>query len=207
MSRGHGRERVNFTWAAVVGLFAVAALVGVAVYGDVRAPNGATQAFTLLATSVFVVAGVIAIRSASSQLHRLLLPLMGPAHASLVRIAVTMSGFLLVAVAAMGLLGVPVQQLLVGGAATGIVVGIAAQQTLSNLFAGVVLLMARPFDVGQVVTVTSGVLGGGHRGRVAAVGLTYVLLDCEGTMVRLPNANVLGAAVITEADAASGPAA
>ena len=198
MADGSRRERVNFTVAAVVGLLAVVALVGVAVFGDVRARDGGKQLLTVVATVVFVVAAVAAIRSASNQLHRLLLPVIGAAHASLVRIAMTLSGLVVVAFAAMGLLGVPVQQLLVGGAATGIVIGIAAQQTLSNLFAGVVLLVARPFDVGAMVSISSGALGGAHRGRVSNVGLTYVLLDCDEGLVRLPNASVLAAAVITE---------
>ena len=196
------RERVNFTVAAVVGLLAVVALVGVAVYGDVRARDGGKQLLTIVATIVFVVAGVAAIRSAANQLFRLLVPIIGAAHAALVRIAVTLTGLVVVAFAAVGLLGLPVQQLLVGGAATGIVIGIAAQQTLSNLFAGVVLLVARPFDVGAMVSISSGALGGAHRGRVSNVGLTYVLLDCDGDLVRLPNASVLAAAVISERPAA-----
>ena len=207
MADGSRRERVNFTVAAVVGLLAVVALVGVAVYGDVRARDGGKQLLTVVATVVFVVAAVAAIRSASNQLHRLLLPVIGAAHASLVRIAMTLSGLVVVAFAAMGLLGVPVQQLLVGGAATGIVIGIAAQQTLSNLFAGVVLLVARPFDVGAMVSISSGALGGAHRGRVSNVGLTYVLLDCDEGLVRLPNASVLAAAVITERPTAPDPPA
>ena len=207
MADGSRRERVNFTVAAVVGLLAVVALVGVAVYGDVRARDGGKQLLTVVATVVFVVAAVAAIRSASNQLHRLLLPVIGAAHASLVRIAMTLSGLVVVAFAAMGLLGVPVQQLLVGGAATGIVIGIAAQQTLSNLFAGVVLLLARPFDVGAMVSISSGALGGAHRGRVSNVGLTYVLLDCDEGLVRLPNASVLAAAVITERPTAPDPPA
>ena len=207
MADGSRRERVNFTVAAVVGLLAVVALVGVAVYGDVRARDGGKQLLTVVATVVFVVAAVAAIRSASNQLHRLLLPVIGAAHASLVRIAMTLSGLVIVAFAAMGLLGVPVQQLLVGGAATGIVIGIAAQQTLSNLFAGVVLLVARPFDVGAMVSISSGALGGAHRGRVSNVGLTYVLLDCDEGLVRLPNASVLAAAVITERPTAPDPPA
>ena len=207
MADGARRARVNFTVAAVVGLLAVVALVGVAVYGDVRARDGGKQLLTVVATVVFVVAAVAAIRSASNQLHRLLLPVIGAAHASLVRIAMTLSGLVVVAFAAMGLLGVPVQQLLVGGAATGIVIGIAAQQTLSNLFAGVVLLLARPFDVGAMVSISSGALGGAHRGRVSNVGLTYVLLDCDEGLVRLPNASVLAAAVTTERPTAPDPPA
>ena len=46
-----------------------------------------------------------------------------------------------------------------GGAITGVVVGIAAQQTLGNFFAGLVLLFARPYVPGQRVPVTSGAMG------------------------------------------------
>ena len=125
-------------------------------------------------------------------------PLVGLAHASLVRIAITLAGVVLSVVAAMGLLGVPVQHLLVGGALTGVIIGIAAQQSLSNMFAGVVLLVARPFHLGQTISVTSGALGGQHRGKVVAVGFTYVLLDTGESYVRLPNSGVLAAAVATD---------
>jgi small-conductance mechanosensitive channel len=60
----------------------------------------------------------------------------------------------------LALLTIPVQQLLVGGALTGVIVGIAAQQPLSNLFAGLVLLITRPLAVGQWVGIHSGALGG-----------------------------------------------
>jgi hypothetical protein len=40
---------------------------------------------------------------------------------------------------------------------------------------------------------------------VASVGLTYVLLESEGTFVRLPNASVLAAAVVTDAAVAKNP--
>ena len=48
------------------------------------------------------------------------------------------------------LLDVDLRTLLLGGAITGVVVGIAAQQPLSNFFAGLVLLFARPYVPGPV---------------------------------------------------------
>ena len=51
----------------------------------------------------------------------------------------------------LALLQVNLGALLVGGAVTAIVLGIAAQQTLGNFFAGLVLLFARPYLPGQRV--------------------------------------------------------
>ena len=191
-------RRPDFRWAIAAALVAAGALTAIAVFGDIHAHNATKQVLTALGTAVFLVVALLAVRSASTQVHRLMAPLVGLAHASLVRIAITLAGVVLSVVAAMGLLGVPVQHLLVGGALTGVIIGIAAQQSLSNMFAGVVLLVARPFHLGQTISVTSGALGGQHRGKVVAVGFTYVLLDTGESYVRLPNSGVLAAAVATD---------
>jgi small-conductance mechanosensitive channel len=57
-----------------------------------------------------------------------------------------------------------VTQLLVGGAFATILVGIAAQESLSNVFAGTVLLLARPVDVGDPVLIKSRAMGGDLHG-------------------------------------------
>jgi small-conductance mechanosensitive channel len=69
-------------------------------------------------------------------------------------------GYLIVALTAMDLFALPVGNLLVGGAVTGMILGIAAQQSLSNVFAGLVLLFARPYIPGEKVRIRSGALGG-----------------------------------------------
>jgi len=90
---------------------------------------------------------------------------------------------------------VPWQQLLVGGAVTGVIAGIAAQQPLSNLFAGVQLLLARPFVVGQSVRVHSGALGGPLEGVVTDISLIYTTLCQDQDVVRIPNAALLNSAL------------
>lgn len=93
----------------------------------------------------------------------------------------------------LGLLTIPLQQLLVGGALTGVIVGIAAQQPLSNLFAGLVLLITRPLAVGQSVRIHSGALGGPLEGSVIEMGLIYTTLGTEQETLHIPNAGLLNA--------------
>jgi small conductance mechanosensitive channel len=76
-----------------------------------------------------------------------------------------------------------------------VVVGIAAQQTLGNIFAGMVLLFVRPFVVGDHIVLRSGPLGGAYEGRVTDIGLFYVDLVTEDGPVKLPNAGVLAGAI------------
>jgi len=111
-----------------------------------------------------------------------------------VRLGVTVLGYLVVTVSTLGLLQVPIQRLLLSGAITGVVIGIAAQQALANLFAGLVLLSSRPFDVGQWVVLRSGALGGEYQGEVLSIGLTYTVLLTEEGRFSLPNGGVLAAA-------------
>src|SRR6266571_3739303 len=84
--------------------------------------------------------------------------------------------------------------IVLGAAILGVLLGIAAQQTLANLFAGIVLLQAHPFEVGDLVWIRSGALGGQYEGEVIEIGLTYVRLDSENGPVALPNTQVLAAA-------------
>jgi small-conductance mechanosensitive channel len=124
----------------------------------------------------------------------------GASHAAVVRYAIVLFGGLATLLITMELFGIGVTQLLVGGAFATVLVGIAAQQSLANVFAGMVLLLARPVDVGDRVWIRSGALGGEHRGDVTEIGITYVLLDTADGPVHLPNSQVLMAAVARDGD-------
>jgi len=84
---------------------------------------------------------------------------------------------------------------LVGGVVTGVVIGIAAQQTLGNFFAGLVLMFARPFAVGERVIIRSGAMGGPFEGVIAGIGIMYTSITTADALVNLPNSGVLSAAV------------
>jgi small conductance mechanosensitive channel len=86
---------------------------------------------------------------------------------------------------------------LAGGAAvTAVVIGLAAQQTLGNVIAGIVLIGVRPFKVGDRVRLQAGGLAGQVEGVVSSLGLLYTTLAKGGDLVMVPNNVVLSAAVV-----------
>ncbi|MGH2914849.1 MAG: mechanosensitive ion channel domain-containing protein [Solirubrobacteraceae bacterium] len=91
---------------------------------------------------------------------------------------------------------VDLQTVAVGGAFTAVVVGLAAQQTLGNMIAGMVLLSARPFRVGERVQLQAGALGGRVEGIVSSLGLLYTTLARGADRIMVPNNVVLAAVVV-----------
>ncbi|SDO78860.1 Mechanosensitive ion channel [Nakamurella panacisegetis] len=145
---------------------------------------------------VFVLAGALATRSVARELARVTTNKAGLAAASAIRLIITIVGYLTVALGLLGLLNIDLGNLLVGGAVTGVVIGIAAQQTLGNFFAGLVLLFARPYVPGTRVKVRTGALGGPFEGVIVAAGLLYTTIetDDEGP-ISMPNSGLLAAAI------------
>ena len=67
-------------------------------------------------------------------------------------------------VIALRIAGLKPGTLAVGGAFTAVILGLAAQQVLGNVLAGIVLLGSRPFRVGERIRLQ----GGGWPGRPTA---------------------------------------
>jgi small conductance mechanosensitive channel len=83
-----------------------------------------------------------------------------------------------------------------GGAFTAVIFGLAAQQTLGNVIAGMVLLSARPFRVGERIRLQAGAVGGFTEGVVSSLGLLYTTLARGDDRIMIPNNVVLAAAVV-----------
>ena len=92
--------------------------------------------------------------------------------------------------------GLQPSTLAVGGAFTAVIVGLAAQQTLGNLFAGLILLSARPFRAGDRVRLKGGNIGGQIEGDVTSLGLLYTVFASGEDAIMVPNNVVLNVAVI-----------
>jgi small conductance mechanosensitive channel len=92
--------------------------------------------------------------------------------------------------------GLDPRALTIGGAFTAVVLGLAAQQTFGNLFAGLVLLSARPFRVGDRVRLQGGGLAGNIEGVVSSLGLLYTIFSDGEDQIMVPNNVVLSVAVI-----------
>ena len=74
--------------------------------------------------------------------------------------------------------------------ATGFAIGLALQGTLSNFAAGAMLLLFRPFKVGDVVNIA------GHTGKVDEIELFTTSIDTsDNRRIILPNGSVFGATI------------
>jgi small-conductance mechanosensitive channel len=118
-----------------------------------------------------------------------------PATAGTVGFLVRLATVVLALVVALWVAGVEARTIAIGGAFTAVIVGLAAQQTLGNVIAGIVLLSARPFRVGDVVRLQAGQVAGQLEGTVASLGLLYTTLAKGEDSVMVPNSVVLNAAV------------
>jgi small-conductance mechanosensitive channel len=147
---------------------------------------------TAVAFCVFASAATIGL---SAKARDVLEPVAGASHAAVVRYALVLIGAVTTLVVTLALFGIPVAQLLLGGALTSVFVGIAAQQALSNVFAGLVLLLARPFKVGDSIRLRAGALSGELGGTVTEIGITYLRLNCSDGLISIPNSQVLNAVV------------
>ena len=154
------------------------------------------QIITLAGAAAFLVFGLAAALGLSAKARSSLEPVIGEAHAGVVRYVLVLVGVFTILLITLSIGQVHITQLLVGGAVAGVLLGIAAQQSLANLFAGLVLLFARPFRVGDHVRFRAGALSGTIEGVIVDISLTYVRLQTDEGAVLVPNAQALAAAVL-----------
>jgi len=121
---------------------------------------------------------------------------MSPATAGTAGFLVRLVFVIASTIVALRIAGLTPKQLALGGAFTAVVLGLAAQQTIGNLFAGTVLLSARPFRVGDRVRMQGGPLAGTVEGVVSSLGLLYTTLANGADQVMVPNSVVLNSAVV-----------
>lgn len=186
--------RPYFMRALAAALLALAGLV-VASQGDINSPKESEKILAVVGAGVFVIFGIVAVRALSKGVRRASGEQLGDSRAGPLGLVISVVGYVIVVLSALPRLGVDMSGILLGGALTGVVVGIAAQQTLGNFFAGLVLLFVRPFVLGEHVVFRSGPLGGEYEGLVTDMGLFYVSLETAQGPVALPNAGVLASAV------------
>ncbi|HEX3782751.1 MAG TPA: mechanosensitive ion channel family protein [Pseudonocardiaceae bacterium] len=191
-------HRPDFRRTIIFGILALAAPGVVTFLGGIHAahdglPLVGHRLGSYGAVLCCLVFGLIAVRSAANEVARMVRAGGGLATSGVLRLLITLVGYIVVVMTVVGLL-IPLGNLALPVSITGVVVGIAAQQSLGNFFAGIVLLFSRPFSVGDTITLRSGALGGQYDGEVTAITLTFTMMQTEEGPVSLPNSGVLAAA-------------
>ena len=184
---------------AIAGAIA-AEVSGVQGWADLRSaaslPDETHRILFISGQAAFLVFGLAAAVGLSGLVRWRSQQLIGQAHAGVLRYVLVLAGVFAVITISLAIARIDVKQLLVSGAVVGVLLGIAAQQSLANLFAGLVLLFARPFRVGDHVRFRAGALSGQVEGIIIDISLTYVRLQTDEGPVLLPNSQALAAAVL-----------
>jgi small-conductance mechanosensitive channel len=137
--------------------------------------------FWLLASGAWqVVRQVGAARGLHAELTQLI--------ARIVRATILVFG----AVTALGTAGVDVAALVAGLGLTGFALGFALKDVISNVLAGILILFYKPFDYGDLITVTS------FQGRVSDIDLRYTTLDAQERKFFVPNSMLFTNAITVE---------
>ena len=106
---------------------------------------------------------------------------LGQLLASIARITLLILGL----VTALGTLGVNITGIVAGLGLTGFALGFALKDSIANLLAGVLILLYRPFDIGDRIDVA------GLSGHVVNIDLRYTELDNPSERVLVPNSKLL----------------
>ncbi|WP_369702050.1 small-conductance mechanosensitive channel MscS [Citrobacter freundii] len=151
-----------------------------------------SYAVNIVAAIAIVIIGMIVARIVSNTVNRLMLARKIDATvadflSALVRYGIT--AFTLIA--ALGRVGVQTASVIAVLGAAGLAVGLALQGSLSNLAAGVLLVMFRPFRAGEYVDL------GGVAGTVLNVQIfSTTMRTVDGKIVVIPNGKIIAGNII-----------
>ncbi|UCE54254.1 MAG: mechanosensitive ion channel family protein [Desulfobacterales bacterium] len=93
---------------------------------------------------------------------------------------------------ALDLIGVNIMPFIAGAGVAGIAIGFAAKDTLSNLIAGILLIIDRPFEVGDRIEVWSAPSGSATWGDVIDIGLRATKIrTTDHIIIVIPNNEIM----------------
>ena len=93
---------------------------------------------------------------------------------------------------ALDILGINVMPIIAGAGVAGIAIGFAAKDTLSNLIAGVLLIIDRPFELGDRIEVWSAPAGSATWGDVVDIGLRATKIKTtDNIVIVIPNNEIM----------------
>ena len=97
---------------------------------------------------------------------------------------------IILVVSIVAILGVPMASVVAAIASAGVAIGLALQGALSNLAGGIMILIFKPFRIGNFIATGSG------SGTVMDIGIFYtVLKSADNKEITIPNGTIMGAAI------------
>jgi small conductance mechanosensitive channel len=147
----------------------------------------------LLAALLVVGVAYFLARWSRQGLKRALLRARADAHVVLILENLIYFGLIALGVlVALPLLGIPPEASVTVFGVAGLAISLALRDVLSNLVAGLYILMERPFRIGDRIE-----LPGGHRGEVETIALRTTMLRTENNVrIIVPNATIYSSVIV-----------
>ena len=153
---------------------------------------GSLALSNLISAAVVLIVCLVAIRFLNAALGRLLerSRLDRTLH-TFIRSTVKGVLYVLAAIIVLGSIGFNISSLVAALSVVGLAVSLATQSSLSNLAAGILLLVTKPFGVGDYVE------AGGEAGTVLEVGLVYTEINTlDNKRIHVPNSTISGGNIV-----------
>ncbi|MCI2413658.1 MAG: mechanosensitive ion channel family protein [Candidatus Aramenus sp.] len=162
---------------------------------------------------VWIVGTILVTQLISSLIKRRAIRLIGASNANNVAFIAQLLGYVVAFIGFFILIKVSVTAALAAGGFAGLVLGLASQTVLSNIFAGIMLVFSRPYHVGDRITISTWQYGliaptyppkffsndfliPGYTGRVIDITLLYtVIYTDEKVVLKIPNNIMVQAAI------------
>jgi small conductance mechanosensitive channel len=197
-------------------LLVTAASVVAAIFAKYLSSEGVIPTGYALPTYalILLIGGYLGIRVINKALQMVVEPTLGVTRTEGIKNTFELVAGIILIIATFALFGFNLTAALISAGFLGIVLGLAAQQVLGNIFAGLSMLVSKPFEIGDRVTIATSNYGltgstyshesqvSGFNGVVRDVGIffTRVVLD-DGTPATFPNSVVIGALVVNHSRA------
>ncbi len=163
----------------------------------------------LIEAGLVVLLGVLVARSFTSTVRRSLVRERTARHAGAVGLFVDAIVAIAVLLALLHIFGVSLESVFLGSAFAAIVIGLASQTVLTNVFSGFMIVLGRPFVVGQRVSLVPGNYGviwpsypheamyPVYSGTVEDIELLYTVVRLDsGQQARVPSSVAFGSLIV-----------
>jgi len=107
----------------------------------------------------------------------------------LIASSINITAFLIGVISCLGTLGIDTTALVAGLGLTGLALGLALKDAVSNFIAGLMIVLYSPFNLDDELEIS------GSRGKVTDMDLRYVTIENEAEQVLIPNSSFLTSVV------------
>ncbi|MCL4326239.1 MAG: mechanosensitive ion channel family protein [Candidatus Thermoplasmatota archaeon] len=201
-----------------VAIIAVIILAGISLY-IISYILTATKIFpssiiTILLVGIVIIVGYLIIRSISNALFATLIKKVDKKRLAYLKFFFNFIAYFILFMVVLYLLKVDLTNLLLGATFLGLVIGLAAQTVLGNLFAGILVVTTKPVEVGERVTISTWQYGllaptyspkfysndfivPGYTGTIDSIGFLYItMISDDNREIKIPNGIFFQALII-----------